>query len=53
MARTAGFSSPQLQVGQLEGWGLESGEGVFIPMSDVGICGWLDFGEGRQVKHLP
>ena len=19
----------------------------------VGICGWLDFGEGRQVKHLP
>ena len=32
--QAAGFSSPRLQVGQLEGWGLESDEGVFIPMSD-------------------
>ena len=24
-----------------------------FPCLIVGICGWLDFGEGRQVKHLP
>ena len=24
-----------------------------FPCLRVGICGWLDFGEGRQVKHLP
>ena len=24
-----------------------------FPCLIVGICVWLDFGEGRQVKHLP
>ena len=24
-----------------------------FPCLIVGICGWLDFGEGRRVKHLP